>query len=174
MSFAKDLAFGLQYENHMKLIVPYDIHQSVGYCKTHDGSYEKNGETIYYEVKADKCLHRTNNVCIEFASRGSPSGITTTRASEWYFFEAIEPYPSFKNVYCVPTDYIRELIQDKKYHRTIRADGNDCYLFKRSLFVETLRVPTPLSCGDASVPTPLSSGDTDVSSEDTSIRAIHS
>lgn len=37
------------------------------------------------EVKTDRTAHKTGNVAIEYASRGLPSGISTTKADYWAF-----------------------------------------------------------------------------------------
>jgi hypothetical protein len=37
------------------------------------------------EVKTDRMAHMTGNVAIEYASRGLPSGIATTKADYWAF-----------------------------------------------------------------------------------------
>lgn len=134
--FKQDLKTGKKYENllinHIKCL-KFVIME--GYFPDYDVIvYKKNGGKSTYEVKSDKQINIYGNICIEYACRDKPSGITTTKAKYWAIFE---PKGDKYRLYKIPTKVIKELIENKEYHKdTIGGDNyaSRLYLFKKELF----------------------------------------
>ena len=131
-NFQQDLQFGQRWEDIF--IQQFAKHNSILYRpKGYFREFDVEIDGIRYEVKADKRTHSTNNVCIEYEHTGKPSGISTTTA-DFYIYFVISPDNSYV-VYKIPTHYIRELIDAKKYHRVIHNyDDAVFYLFDICLF----------------------------------------
>jgi hypothetical protein len=87
-----------------------------------DGRYDlkyrtHEGKVLTAEVKNDLMYKTTNNVAIEFQSRGKPSGISTSQADVWF-------YVLDDNIYECSTGKIRVyLIQH--WDRFKRVTGGD-------------------------------------------------
>ena len=100
--------------------------------KDFDLLMEKNEKRIKIEVKEDFTCERTGNVGVEFACRGKPSGIETTR-SDYYLYKVHMPNKKI-GVYVTPTKHLREMIDREMYFRIV--NGGDVgsnsmnYLFK--------------------------------------------
>jgi hypothetical protein len=131
MTWGTDLALGQKYE---KLLVDYlnpDSH-SFNNNNEYDVLIVKDGKETKYEVKADRMMIRTNNMCIEIECSGRPSGIQTTHAEFYAYFEV-----GSSIFYIIPVSIIKESIIAGKYMRTI--NGGDGYrarfhLFNRKVF----------------------------------------
>jgi len=135
--FNQDLKFGQSYENKT---IEYFVNK--GY-KIIDTSFNKkcfkqydlivsNDDTEYkIEVKADRLAHKTGNICIEFECNNKLSGISVTEA-DYYFYYIINA-----NTYNIPTNIIKEYINDNKYTRIVKGGDkylSNMYLFKMNLF----------------------------------------
>lgn len=131
MPWSSDLAFGQKYEQKL-----------VDYLKPQSHSFKKNseydvlvvndGKETKYEVKADRMMSKTGNICIEFECNNKPSGIQTTKADYYAYFDTNSDV-----FYMVPVSVIKEKILATLYTRTI--NGGDGYrarlhLFPRAVF----------------------------------------
>jgi len=141
MGFISDKLFGKKYENDFVNLIEYDEYKfpEKEYHKPWDVEITKDGEITHFEVKADRRTFSTGNICIEFAYNGEDSGITSTTADYWVLY--VVNGDKTERIYLVPTDNLRQMITDKKYHKTINCgDGwkSRCYLFKETEFTEYL------------------------------------
>ena len=138
MPFASDLAFGKNYETKLiEYMKPDSFEQSKGVFKGWDVRIEKNGHTLFYEVKADRLLYRTNNICIEYECSTKPSGIQTTEADIYAIFEV-----GTNSIYLIPVPVLKQAILDMKYTRKMAGgDGWKArfYLFPKIIFSEFLK-----------------------------------
>ena len=133
MTWGNDLAFGQKYE--MKLVEylkpdTYEFKKNNEY----DVLAVKDGKETKYEVKADRMMSRTNNICIEFQCSNKPSGIQTTQAEHYAYFDA-----GVDTLYLIPVSVIKQFILEGKYTRTINGgDGWRArfHLFPKSVFSE--------------------------------------
>jgi hypothetical protein len=139
MSFVKCLKFGKEGEEIAKKYFS-------NYDEVIDAPNKKFSEwdfgvrwsqlTKYFEVKRDTYTTKTGNMCIEFESNNIPSGISLTTAE--YYIYLVEGEDS---VYVIPTNVIKKMIDDKKYHRVQKGGYkflSHFYLFKRELFSQYL------------------------------------
>lgn len=134
--FYKDLQTGLFYETElMKHIKHKSYEQSQGNFKEYDLKvYKKNGSTSTYEVKADKMINITGNICIEYMCRNKPSGISTSTAKYWTIFECKDMNYT---IYKIPRKFLIYCIENKKYFKDCNGGDNmasKLYLFKKDLF----------------------------------------
>lgn len=132
--FKDDLKFGQIYEKLLTTLI-----KNEGYTTCNNKDYDlaliENGKTIYYEVKTDRYTNTTSNICIEYSCYNLPSGITTTKADKYAYYE-IKPDGKY-TLYIIPVDFIKEMIQKKKYKK--KHIGGDFklshfYLFDKSIF----------------------------------------
>lgn len=138
MGFKQDLDFGIIYEK--KAIeyyknLGYDIKHIHGYHKEYDFEITKDEKTEYVEVKADRITHKTGNIAIEYLCNYKPSGISTT-TSHYYNYFVIKPNDEF-DLYVIPTQDIRDLIESKEYTKILKLGKNgrnEVYLFKKEVF----------------------------------------
>jgi hypothetical protein len=91
----------------------------------------KNGKETKYEVKADRMMEKTHNICIEFECSNKPSGIQTTQAEYYAYFNATTDV-----LYLIPVSVIKESILAIKYTRTI--NGGDGWRARFHLFPKTV------------------------------------
>jgi len=135
-NFSKDLKFGEFYE--LKLL-EHIKHKSYikppGNFKDYDIEILKNnGTKSTYEVKADRKIIYSGNICIEYMCKNKHSGISTSKAKYWAIFELKdETYTLYK----IPTKILHNYIGDKKYFKDLSGgDYNNAklYLFKKELF----------------------------------------
>ena len=91
---------------------------------------------LLVEVKADFMFTRTNNIAIEFHSRGKPSGISTTRA-HLYMIMLEKKVEDVKIQYLlvVPVEKLKESIERKEYFKIHTNSGDSgsstqIYLYK--------------------------------------------
>jgi hypothetical protein len=135
MTFIDDLKFGNIYEQDcLTRLKCAKIMQ--GKFKPYDVIDEKG---IKYEVKADRWTYRSHNLCIEFECNDKPSGITSTEADYYmyYIVNTDNKDKPYEYVLKIPSDDIRALIEDEKYHK-VQKGGNGWrskfYLFRDTLF----------------------------------------
>ena len=135
MPFVSDLAFGKVYETKLvEYIKPQQFEHSLGLFKGWDVRIEKDGHTHLYEVKADRIMYRTNNICIEYECSQKPSGIQTTEADTYAIFEV-----GTNSIYLIPVPVLKQAILDMKYTRKMAGgDGWKArfYLFPKIIFSE--------------------------------------
>lgn len=133
MPFAPDLAFGKVYETKLvEYIKPDSFEQSQGLYKGWDVKMVQDGNTHLYEVKADRLMYRTNNICIEYECSTKPSGIQTTEADTYAIFEV-----GTNSIYLIPVPVLKLAILEMKYTRKMAGgDGwrSKFYLFPKILF----------------------------------------
>lgn len=130
MGFNEDLAHGQAFE---KLIPTLVDNEGCTFCNNKDYDVEliEDGVKVYYEVKADRMTYKTGNICIEYECFGKPSGITTTKA-DWYAYFEIRGHKFC--LYMIPVKALRSRIRKHKYFKTISGGDNNaskCYLFKK-------------------------------------------
>jgi len=133
MTFHTDLSFGQKYEQTLVTYLSPDSFEFKN-NNEYDVLARKDGVETKYEVKADRMMTRTGNICIEFECSHKPSGIQTTQADFYAYFEVDTP-----NVYIIPVTVIKKNIQDKTFTRTI--NGGDgwrarSHLFPKAVFSE--------------------------------------
>ena len=126
----------LKYINHKSYI------QSEGKCKEWDLEIENNsGHKIKIEVKSDRHINLTGNICIEYKCNNKDSGITSSTSIYWVIFEVFGE--NNYNMYIVKSKIIKQMIKDRKYKRDVRGgDGYraQLYLFDKSLFKDYIKV----------------------------------
>ena len=125
-----DLALGQKYEKVLVDFLNPDSH-SFNNNNEYDVLVVKDGKETKYEVKADRMMNRTNNICIEIECSGKPSGIQTTHAEFYAYFEVGSYF-----LYIIPVSVIKEKIIERKYLRTI--NGGDGYKARFHLFNQTI------------------------------------
>ncbi len=142
MTFNKDLQFGNKYEKEFLNHINYDSFKiSEGNFKPYDLLVTNNGKTKKVEVKADRLLKKTGNICIEIECNNKLSGISTTESDYYGYFEVLNDDTNSYNLYIIPTIKIKELIKNKKYHRTIQGGDRKAskfHLFNKSHFEDFL------------------------------------
>ena len=141
MGFISDKLFGKKYERDFVELIEYDSYRfpENDYHKEWDLETTKDDVVTHFEVKADRRTFATGNICIEFAYKGEDSGIMTTKADYWVLYVVNEG--KVERIYLVPTEDLRKMITDEKYHKTINCgDGwkSKCHLFQEALFTEYL------------------------------------
>ena len=139
--FISDLKFGQKYEQKLLELLPYDTYthkvgyskkkdiQEDGFNKNYDLTITKDDITTKYEVKSDRRAINTMNIAIEFECRNKASGIMTTEA-DYYAYFIIKSSELF-DLYLIPVEDLREMINEKKYKRLVK--GGDSYLSKMYL-----------------------------------------
>lgn len=136
--FYQDLQTGQYYEIELMKFIKYkEYEQSQGNFKEYDLKvFKKNGSTSTYEVKADKMINITGNICIEYMCRNKPSGINTSTAKYWAIFEC---KGMNYTIYKIPRKILMEYIENKKYFKDVNGGDNmasKLYLFKKDLFID--------------------------------------
>jgi len=92
-----------------------------------DGRYDisclLNGKTVTYEVKTDFNTIRTQNVAVEFSSRGRKSGIITSNAKYWV-------YLIDRAFYLIDAQKLKKYVLNRDMELDIKTsvDGNLIYL----------------------------------------------
>jgi len=132
-SFSKDLEFGNSFEKKLKAYL-----QPEAFAYNDDYEYDiltfKNGSFLKYEVKADKMMSKTGNLCIEFECNSKPSGIAVSQADIYAYYEVNK---EDSKLYLIPKNFLTNLISRKKYKSIINGgDGGraKCYLFSKDIF----------------------------------------
>lgn len=129
--FKKDLKFGQLYEKTARELISGGNEECCEVApdkKFSDWDFRYND--ISYEVKADRWICRSGNICIEFENHGAKSGIELTNADFWIIF-AVGTEEKWK----IPVDAINELLMDDE-NFTVKnvAESSKCYLFKKDIF----------------------------------------
>lgn len=126
----------LKYINHKSYI------QSIGNCKEWDIEITKdNDKKVKIEVKSDRHINITNNICIEYNCNNKPSGITSSTSHYWVIFEVYNE--NDYNMYVIKTKIIKDMIKDGRFKKDIRGgDGlrSQLYLFDKNLFEKYIMV----------------------------------
>ena len=134
-NFWDDLKFGEHWEMKFLEHIEFDSYvKKAGCFKPYDLKVYHNNKITRYEVKADRMTYKTKNIAIEYECRNKPSGITTTRAKKWAYFELI---PNGYILYLIPVRRIRKFIDLNMYKRTCSGGDNfqsQMYLFDRQVF----------------------------------------
>lgn len=143
MSFENKLKIGKYYEIEcMKYINHKSYTQSIGNNKEYDiDLINKNNKNIKIEVKSDRHINKTGNICIEYKCNDVPSGITATKSKYWVIFEIYND--DDYNMYIIKSKIIKDMIKDHKYKRIVMGgDGYRAglYLFDKSLFKDYIRI----------------------------------
>jgi uncharacterized protein YuzE len=131
--FVKCVGYGKEAEHKAAELFLYDeIEYAPTKCAEWDLVLTIDNEKTYLEVKRDKYLDKTGNICIEYGSNGKASGIAITTADFYLYMN-----DDMSKVWMIDTDYIRKMISKKKYHRDIKCGFgylSRAYLFDVSLF----------------------------------------
>lgn len=137
MTFMTDLAFGEKYQQELiNILKPKKFKIMKGKFKEYDLIIYDIIDT-YYEVKADRMAHKTNNICIEYECNGKASGITTT-TSDYYAYFIIKSKDDY-NLYIVPVSDLKQMIKQNKYSKNISGGDrkkSNFYLFSTAIFNE--------------------------------------
>ena len=122
MKFQSDLKFGQIYEKEFIKIMGFQTykHETNKAIKEYDIIVKHNTNETKYEIKADRLSYKTGNVCIEIANSGRPSGITSTKSDYWGYFVI---KPDGYDLYIIPTEELKEMINPKKYKVLRGGDG---------------------------------------------------
>ena len=115
-----------------------------GYCKEHDLKFDKDllfgkiGEklandifegNLTAEVKTERDIWVTtgNNVCIEFKSRGKPSGIATTKSEIWIHWLSVNGKIRGGYIFKVKQlkEYLRKNFHRLERNRKVKVGGDD-------------------------------------------------
>jgi predicted Fe-Mo cluster-binding NifX family protein len=142
MNFFKDLHFGNSYEKKLVKFLKPQLH-----AYNDDNEYDvltvKDGKITRYEVKSDRLMNKTGNICMEFECNNRPSGISVSKANIYAYYEVCGDAPeegtSGDKLYLIPKTFINEMINKKKYKTIINGgDGKRAksYLFSKEVFSE--------------------------------------
>lgn len=127
--FKKDLNDAKQFEREMKQTFLFKGYK-VSECNNGDCDLivENKNKILKFELKHDIMAEKTNNIAIEFESRGKPSGINRTKA-DFYLIK----FGNTDTIYLISVDRIKELIESKKYFRIVSGGDEESntkmYLF---------------------------------------------
>lgn len=140
--FIQDLEFGELWEARL---IPRVDNFSYEFPEVKDRSkwdikfYVNPDEVLRIEVKADRMMHKTNNIAIEFMCNDKPSGIDISKALVWAIWEVIpDKKPS---LYMIPRQILRLAIKDGKYKRIVKGGDlgrSSMFLFDKSVFKDYL------------------------------------
>jgi hypothetical protein len=135
--FLNCLAYGKKGEYKAQELFEYDdISFSSGKCSEYDGYWVIDNTKVYFEVKRDKYIDTTNNICIEYECSGKASGIAVTIADYYLYMN-----DAMDEVYLIDVAYIKHCISTGLYHKDIRCGYKwkaRAYLFNKSLFEKFL------------------------------------
>ena len=108
MSFQRDLKFGQKFE---QLYCNYAKFTNFKISEYRFSDYDiiDYDTNTTYEVKADRLSHKTGNIVFEYECNNKPSGITTTKANIYVYFNILgEDY----EIYEIPVYIIKSLLND--------------------------------------------------------------
>ena len=104
--------------------------------------YRKTKKPLYLEVKTDRLINKTGNICIEYEYNNNPSGINSTKSKYFLIVEIIND--NKYNMYKIPTLKIKEAINDNTITKKTICGGDGykskLYLFKKEIFLKYLKV----------------------------------
>jgi hypothetical protein len=96
------------------------------------------GQIYTFEVKEDFYCERTGNVALEFACRGRPSGIQTSKSSH-YIYKIHAPSGAIE-FYSYKTSILKSMIREHLYFRIVNGgdphSNSMNYLFKYETFIK--------------------------------------
>ena len=118
LKFNKSLEIGKEKEEFVKNIFKkyYDfITDNDNY--EYDLRFDKNGRSLFVEVKYDYLMSETGNMAIECYSRDKGSGIHTTRSDYWIQVDRND------KIYIIDTNKLRLLCKYKKPIQTKCEDS---------------------------------------------------
>lgn len=137
MTFKTDLKFGHKYEFEALKYLDYLKYEHTPNIKNKGYDiklFKKDNKEEYIEVKADRYIHKTGNICIEYNCFGKMSGISTTTSNIYIIF-------SVKNniideVFKIPTETLKEYIKNNNpISRNLGFNGQaKCYLINKEVF----------------------------------------
>jgi hypothetical protein len=136
-SFHSDLAFGDKYQElYISSMTPQPSFLEVK--KGNFKPFDFIADSVKYECKADRMAHKTGNLCIEYSSRGSPSGISTSEADFWIYM-LVAPDGEVSDTFKIPADVLKGEIQKKSYSRDVAGGdnySNRMLLFSKNIFAD--------------------------------------
>lgn len=131
--WVEDIRLGNEYQRKFISLITYDsVTVAHGNFKPYDIAVMRGTERTLYEIKADRKTVTTGNIVIEFACNNKPSGITSTVADNWIYFAV-----GMGQFYCIPTEDIKQAIEDTKYTRIIKGGDrlkSQMYVFPATVF----------------------------------------
>ena len=131
--FVNCLAYGKIAEQKAQELFLYDkIEYAPTKCAEYDFMMTMNDSDVYFEVKRDRYMDKTGNICIEYESNGKLSGIAITKADYWLYFN-----DDMNEIYLIDVVYIKKCIEKMKYHKNIKCGYNwlsRAYLFDKNIF----------------------------------------
>jgi hypothetical protein len=134
-TFRSDLAFGDKYQElFISSMTPQPSYLEVK--KGNFAPYDFIADNLKYECKADRMAHKTGNICIEYYSRGKPSGISISEADFWIYM-LVAPDGEISDTFKIPSDVLKEEIEKRSYTREVTGGdnwSNKMYLFPKSVF----------------------------------------
>lgn len=140
--FFEDLQFGNKYEKEfINIVKPTNFKIIEGKFKDYDIEITKDDITTYFEIKSDRLTNKTGNICIEYECNKTPSGITTTTADYYIYFEIIDDNNYI--MYEIPVKKLKKYIRLNKYHKVVNGgDGyrSKLYLFNKDVFKKYIKV----------------------------------
>jgi hypothetical protein len=100
-----------------------------------------NGKQVTIEIKEDFTCEKTGNIGVEFESWGRKTGIQISKA-DFYLYKIHRP-DGKKGVYIIPTDNLKEMINNKLYHRIVTGGDpgsySKNYLFRLDVVKENFK-----------------------------------
>jgi len=117
-----------------------------------DWDFRHNGRA--YESKSDRLTVRTGNLCIEYEHTGVPSGISLTKADEWFYFaitKSANGTPTSWDCYRIPVEVLKKAIAVPGVRKWYTDGGNSQFYllpardFEKYLVFSppTLQTPQP-------------------------------
>lgn len=138
MPYVSDRIFSKIYENDY-LLKLNNITTNNELMEGNIIEFDIKNETLKYEIKACRYALTTHNLCIEFEYKNKPSGISTSTADFWIYY-VVDKYNKtkiYEYYYEIPSQYIKDLIKDKRWKKKQRGGDNYksyFYLFDENLF----------------------------------------
>ena len=130
----KTLKFGNKYELEALNYIPYVKYELSNKSEYDIKTTTKSGKHNYYEVKSDRYIHKTNNICIEYMSNGIYSGISITKANFYIIFSIKNDV--IEEVYKISVKFLKKYIE--KNNLETRYLGYNklsrCYLINKDVF----------------------------------------
>ena len=132
MPWQDDLDFGNKWQSwYIERAQPREVEVMKGNFKPYDAVLDG----VKHEFKAEKLIAKYGNICIEYRSRDKPSGIMTTEADYYVIMSIVAD--KVDELWKVPTQTLRNMIDAKVYHRDTKGGdnwANQMFLFKKELF----------------------------------------
>lgn len=137
-TFKQDLEFGNKWEDIFLSHIDYDEFEKAPAEKftLWDIKTIKNGITTTWEIKTDRRSHLTKNVCIEFESYGSKSGIQTSKANNWVYI-SLDDLGGY-DIYIIPRKQLIKMCNNQEYKRIGKTINSNFFLFDIDLFKKYL------------------------------------